>query len=71
MTLSVFYHTFGCIDEQQRDWWLRADVYGISVALCGKFFRRVFSARFVGAAERWRERRLSLLKFVNCTRCRA
>ncbi|KAI6180824.1 Progestin and AdipoQ Receptor family [Aphelenchoides besseyi] len=51
MCLSVFYHTFGCIDQQEHDKWLKADVFGISAGLIGMYLSGIYLSFYCFANE--------------------
>ncbi|KAI6229126.1 Progestin and AdipoQ Receptor family [Aphelenchoides fujianensis] len=42
MIMSTLFHTFGCIDAEQHDRWLRADVFGISAGLIGMYLSGIY-----------------------------
>ncbi|KAI6206666.1 Progestin and AdipoQ Receptor family [Aphelenchoides besseyi] len=51
MCLSVFYHTFGCIDQREHDKWLKADVFGISAGLIGMYLSGIYLSFYCFANE--------------------
>lgn len=42
MILSTIYHTFGCIGIEEHDFWLKADIYGISAGLFGMYLSGIY-----------------------------
>ncbi|CAD5218464.1 unnamed protein product [Bursaphelenchus okinawaensis] len=44
MILSAAYHTFGCINEYERNKWLRMDVFGISAGLLGMYLGGIYTS---------------------------
>ena len=46
MFCSAGYHLFNCLSEQASKLWLRLDLGGISVGLCGCYFPGAYYAFF-------------------------
>ncbi|CAD5224928.1 unnamed protein product [Bursaphelenchus xylophilus] len=44
MILSAAYHTFGCINEYERNKWLRMDIFGISAGLLGMYLGGIYTS---------------------------
>lgn len=46
MFLSAAYHTFGCTSEEDRQKWLKVDIFGISAGLLAMYLSGIYTAFF-------------------------